>query len=236
MKNIYDGFLELKSYWLIIFTGFVIGTSLIGCPIGRSGYETPCDKDCVKLSKIDFVPVSGGYNIEWPGPPRHKLNYNTDVKHFNVLLELDRNAPRSFSREFLIQEDRWYGWDTLGKFTATFNEGSRTPTISYASKCCGATTAPTGTPNPLIGNTFWMGCTKKGNTKANGPKGDDNEADIRLEKVNKSDSIGVRGKFSRLHLVKCLDGVGGSSSSNNGSSSSSTPHDEPKPPPGGHPY
>src|SRR6266850_3349255 len=163
---------------------------------GRSGFDNPCqpgETNCVVLAAKDFSPQDGSWNINWPGPPRRELTFS-DLEHFTVNLQLDRNAPQTFSRDFLIREDRWYGWDTLGQFTATFAAGSRTPSISYPSQCCGATGSPSGTPNPLVGSTFWVGCTKRGRVKANGRYGDDGNATIRLEKVNKSDGIGVKGK------------------------------------------
>jgi hypothetical protein len=172
---------------------------------GRRGFDNPCEPDetnCVVLSTIAFSPVDGSWNINWAGPPRDDLRFS-QAERYRITLELDRNAPRAFSRDFLIRENRWYGWDTLGRFTASFAAGSRTPTISYPSQCCGADAIPAGTPANLTDGTFWMGCTKAGRIKANGPHGDDGHASIRLEKVNKDDGIGVKNKFSQEHDINC---------------------------------
>lgn len=190
--------------WTIL--GALAAILLLAGPIGRSGYDNPCNADatnCVVLTQIAFSPVDGSWNINWDGPPRHNLTFAT-AERYRVLLQIDRDAPTTFSRDFLIQEDRWYGSSTLGRFTATFNSGSRTPVISYSARCCGATATPSGTPANLSDGTFWMGCTKAGRIKANGPHGDDGHATIRLEKVNKQDSVGVKHKFSSKHDVNCV--------------------------------
>lgn len=174
-------------------------------PTGRKGFDNPCEANetnCVVLSAKDFSPQDGSWSINWPGPPRADLTF-AGAERFRVTLQLDRNAPQTFSRDFLIEEDRWFGWETRGRFTATFAAGSRTPTISYPGQCCGAAAIPAGTPANLTDGTIWIGCTKAGRVKANGPHGDDGQARIRLAKVNKSDSIGVQGKFSPAHDVNC---------------------------------
>jgi hypothetical protein len=172
---------------------------------GRSGFDNPCEPgetNCVELQTRDFSPRDGTWDINWPGPPRADLTFN-NAERFTINLQLDRNAPRTFSRDFLISADRTFGRQTLGRFTATFAMGSRTPTISYPSECCGAERIPAGTPANLTDGTFWMGCTKEGRVKANGPRDDDQHARIRLEKVNKSDSVGVKHKYSPDHDVNC---------------------------------
>jgi len=169
---------------------------------GRDGFFTQClpnSTDCVVISKLDFTPQDGSYEMKKTG---RTLIY-ANVEHFVVNIGLDRPAPRTFSRVFEIKEDRWNGWTTLGKFTATFSKGSTTPDISYLRKCCGAAFSPTGTPATLTDGTFWMGCTKRGKVKANGKKGNDGDAIIRLEKVNQWDAVAVKGKYSPKHFVQC---------------------------------
>ena len=181
----------------------VLMVPLIMAPTGRKGFDNPCDPgetNCAVLTTINFTPQDGNYNIGTR--PNGKLSYS-DLEHYSVVLQLDRPAPTAFSREFLIREDKFWGDATLGKFTASFAAGSTTPTISYVRQCCGATTFPTGTPANLTTGTFWMGCTKKGAVKANGPKGDNGHAKTYLEKVNKSDSIGIKGKFSPKYNINC---------------------------------
>jgi len=193
--------------------GILVPALFLMGPTGRTGFDNPCEPNetnCVVLSKIDFAPQDGSWNLNWPSP-RHSLVF-AEAKRFRVILELDRNAPETFSRDFLIKEDRWFGWETRGQFTATFNAGSRTPVISYPSVCCGADTIPSGTPATLSDGTFWMGCTRLGKVKANGPHGDDGNARLRLEKVNKSDDIGVQHKFSPAHEVNCVSPSGSSGS------------------------
>lgn len=135
-----------------------------------------CYGNYAEIQTLDF---SGNYNITTPSGP---LTY-ADVEHYTVNIRLDRDAPCNFSRKFEIKEDRVIGDHKLGEFTATFTKGSRTPSISYARQCCDATAYPSGAPSTLTDGTFWIGCTKRGKTKANGKKGDDGHAKIRLEKV-----------------------------------------------------
>ena len=164
----------------------------------------PCDSEettCAIFTKIDFTPNDGSYDIG--RKPSGKLQYS-DLEHFAVNLQLDRPAPKAFSRNFRIMEVKSNWPDAkLGYFVASFNEGSTTPTISYKRQCCGASTYPAGTPEILSDGTFWIGCTKKGKVKANGPKSGNGQARIRLEKVNKDDGFGVQGKFSPEHTIKC---------------------------------
>ena len=161
----------------------------------------PDDTSCAVIAVIDFVPTDGSYDIG--RKPGGKLRY-ADVEHYRVQLQLDKPAPRSFSRNFRIMEVKSYWPDAkLGYFTASFAQGSRTPTVSYKRKCCGARSYPEGAPEVLSDGTFWLACTKKGKIKANGPVSDDGHARIRLQKVNKADGFPVAGKYSSIHAVRC---------------------------------
>jgi len=185
-------------------SGLVVLALAVMAPTGRSGFDNPCEANetnCVVLEVRDFSPRDGSWTLTWANPGSN-LTFAT-AERFDINLRLDRNAPQTFSRDFLISEARFMGRHTLGRFTATFAAGSRTPTISYPAQCCGATATPSGTPANLTDGTFWMGCTAQGRVKANGPHGDDGHARIRLEKVNKADSIGVKNKFSSEHDVNC---------------------------------
>lgn len=177
---------------------------LSGC-LGRSGFEYGCeaaDQNCVNITFLDYRPQTGTYDIHWPSP-RQWLTYS-DVKHFVLDLEIDRPAPSAFSITFDIEEDRWSGWDTLGKLTASFPAGATRPTITYAARCCGAERAPTGTPDPLVGTTFWMGCTKAGRIRGNGPHGDDGHASIRLKRSNTEGSVSAGNRSKTVaHTVRC---------------------------------
>lgn len=190
--------LQLSSVIVCVVTAMFLLTGMTG----RSGFDSQClpdEKNCVVLSYKDFTPKDGSYHLKYTGAA---LSY-ADVDHFIVDIRLDRPAPSTFSRVFKIMEDRWYGWNRLGKLTATFPQGATTPNITYSNQCCGATGTAAGAPNPLTDGTFWIGCTKKGKVKANGEKSGNTYAKIRLEKVNKDDGVGVKGKFTPVHTVTC---------------------------------
>jgi hypothetical protein len=203
--SLFDGFGDLMLGWRAWYTQgrFFYYEKINTSADGSSTDSHICFDDFASIQTLDFRPVDGNYNLNWPGPPRRALNYN-DVEHYTIDMQLDRDAPCNFSRTFQIRENRWWGWDTLGEFTANFTEGSRVPSISYSRQCCGASRYPAGAPSILADGTFWIGCTKKGKTKANGEKGDNRNATIRLEKLNKNDGIGVSGyKFSPQHAINC---------------------------------
>lgn len=202
---LFNGFGDLMLGWRAWYTQgrFFYCEKINDSAGGTGGYGHVCDGDFAQIQTLDFRPVDGNYDINWPGPPRRAITYG-DCEHYVVDIQLDRDAPCDFSRTFKITEKRWWGWDTLGQFTASFTEGSGVPTISYSRQCCGASAYPSGAPSSLTDGTFWIGCTKKGKIKANGEKGDDGHALIRLDKVNKDDGIGVSGyNFSPQHDVNC---------------------------------
>jgi len=160
---------------------------------------TPRATDCAIITKIDLTPQDGTYNINWTG---NKNNYSL-VEHYAIHLKLDRNAPEKIILPVGIQEKRWNGWRELGYFIATFAKGAQTPTIEYKRQCCGASTYPDGTPEVLTDGTFWIGCTQKAKIKANGPKGDDSNATIRLETNEFSYGVKLSQKVSPKHEVNC---------------------------------
>lgn len=197
-----------------------ISVSLTGCFSGRAGFEYRCeatDQNCVNITLLDYRPQSGNYDINWPGPPRRLLTYS-DVKHFVLDLSIDRPAPSAFSITFDIEEDRWWGWDRLGRLTANFAADSTTPTITYPAQCCGANRVPAGTPNPLVGPTFWIGCTQAGKIKANGEHGDDHIADVRLKRSNTQGNV-LSGNRSKtvVHKIRCITASGSPGPSGGGS-------------------
>jgi len=160
-----------------------------------------CYGNYAEIEQLDFT---GNYNINTPDDP---VTFN-DVNRYTVNIRLDRAAPCNFSRTFDIKEVRTGSDLKLGELTATFTAGSTTPSISYSRQCCGTTKYPSGAPANLTDGTFWIGCTKRGKIKANGPKGDDGHASIRLEKqaigTACSTDICVTGfKFSPRHDVNC---------------------------------
>jgi len=194
----------IQPKYRILFTSSVIlgaiAVTLFLMGFGTYRTEVPCEATyCLEITTINFSPQDGSWNLNWHGG---NLTY-ANAEHYVVNIQLKDPAPITFSREFLIREDKFWGDATLGVLTATFSTGSQTAAISYLRQCCGATKYPTGAPSTLSDGTIWMGCTKKGYVKANGQKGDDSHAKIYLEKVQKADSVGVKKKYSPKYDVTC---------------------------------
>jgi len=185
-----------KKHWAL---GIILSLMLLiwGCK-----YRTTCSTgmtDCAVIAQIDFTPKDDTYNINWTG---NKNAYSL-VEHYVVHFQLDRNAPENFGIPIDIQEKRWYGWSSIGYISAKFAEGAKTPTFEYKRQCCGASTYPDGTPEVITDGTFWIGCTKKGKIKANGPKGDDSNATMRLHVIEWSYKVRVSETNSPKHEVNC---------------------------------
>jgi hypothetical protein len=131
----------------------------------------------VYLLAFDFVPIPPsptssqvgmqGYDINWPGPPRHPLDWS-DVRFYKPQISIRNPAPLDLLFCFWVYEDVTAWFDTLlASFCATIKQGNRTPVdsdIVCLSSIGGD--APLHAPHKSTG-AFWLGATEEGNIKGN---------------------------------------------------------------------
>jgi hypothetical protein len=131
----------------------------------------------VYLLDFDFVPIPPsstssqagctGYDINWPGPPRRKLEWG-DVRFYKPVINIKDPAPLDVAFWFYVYDDVVMWSDTLlASFYATIRQGSCTPTDSdIICLSSGDEPAPLNAPTRSYG-AFWIGATEKGNIKGN---------------------------------------------------------------------
>jgi hypothetical protein len=156
----------------------------------------------LNITGYNFGPQTGGFNAEWPGPPRHLLRYD-EVKHYVPSFSVQGAPAARITVNFWIMEERTL-WDaTLGMVRVEF-EPSGAVTIRYPSRS-GNGQAPQGAPATTTG-TFWLGCTEKGRVRGNEAHSDDGHARVYLKMFEHATGGNVFGPtHSPSHDVRCVD-------------------------------
>lgn len=149
-----------------------------------TGVRRRTDWDVV-VSSVDFKPVDGRYDLNWPGPPRRAWT-ESDKEYYDATVKLEGNAPGKFALTFAIKADRTAWPDPeLGAVTVTVPAGSSTGTAR-----------------------FWLVCTKKGKVKGSTGKDNDSHADVYLEKPSVAQTFGqaISWEYTadrKKHVVRC---------------------------------
>jgi hypothetical protein len=164
--------------------------------------ETGCFNEyhSVQLNSYDFNPRTGGnYVINWPGPPRHALQYS-EVYHFYPFFNVHHtHAQFPVDAVFDVMERRNLKSDIrLGYFNVSFLPNG-VGYVAYPSAVQGALT-PLGAPSETIGS-FWLGCTPSGRVRGNAGAGDDGKARVYLRATGPANFRAP--EISAEHLVRC---------------------------------
>lgn len=157
----------------------------------------------VNITGYDFRPQTGGFNAEWPGPPRHRLRYE-EVKPFVLTFSVQRPPSARITVNFWVMEERTL-WDaTLGRVIVEFDP-SGDITVRYPSSS-GNGQAPEGAPAQTVGS-FWLGCTEQGRVRGNEARGDDRHARVYLKmfSVFTGGTVNGPGISRPSHDVRCVD-------------------------------
>jgi hypothetical protein len=174
----------------------------------------------VKVLPFDYIPIAPsptssqagmtGYNINWPGPPRRKLNW-ADVRYYKPQVILDKAAPCDINLYFTLIDDGplWFETD-LCSFTIIFRQGHTRPMDQDI--VCPSTRVggepPVGAPSVSTG-AFWLGCTIKGKIKGNDHKnGRTAHAYLHLNHMIPQSNVNVNIDFEKddspKHTIRSL--------------------------------
>jgi len=154
----------------------------------RINKDGRAEKEYFVKVTMDFTPTDGGgYDFNWPGPPRREWLYS-DRKEYTPTFSFRYGEPPIGALDILIKEDKTGSDPVLARgmyHTGQFWIFNRQLSVSR------------GAPIRTDG-VFWLVCTKLGRIKGDYGKGDDRHAKVYMEVVPKS----FGGEF-------CKDWVGG---------------------------
>ncbi len=163
----------------------------------------------VSFEAFEFTPIgSGSYEINWPGPPRHDMNW-ADARFYAPKVRLKSAAPYDVAVCFWVKDDVFLWPDTeLGSFCVNIPKGASSPAksedvVALTSDPEGELRLPTDAPDRHFGS-FWLGCTKAGKLRGNDGK-HNQTGDVYLEAFGTSRNPGweVDGWESSRHRVRC---------------------------------